>query len=313
LARADACLNEQTATIWAMTTTKTYQCWFLINQDQEKREFVSLETEASRLFTDFISRKDYGSAIGLFRFDIYITPTINYGLHYDRTYNGTAHLTANIDKQFFEKSTEHEKIKQLLTTSLILIKHLEKKVPIPKGFNATELAIDYEKYLVQHALLIETTLHNKIIYKHFNTTRFNFIRTETIEVDKKKIHFDLNEIEDFINNSIAGKVFGNSIKSFDFGFELYDFKGGFADFLKQTDNYKRYGTKYKNFLVVKHFDYSLIKNLDKKKQFGLLKFKILEGINDFDHLKKKPKDFDKNKFHTTIDTILTEYENQQLD
>ena len=78
--------------------------------------------------------------------------------------------------------------------------------------------------------------------------------------------------------------------------------------MKKTENYKRYGTKYKNYLVVKHFDYSILKNLDGIQQFKKLKTKILEGINDFDTLKRKPKYFNKDEFYFTIDTILTDYE-----
>ena len=292
----------------AMNTTKqTYDCWFLINQDQEKREFKTLEKEASRIFLDFISDKDYGKRVGLFRFDIYVKPNINYGREIDTMYNGCAHLTIHIDKQAFDKSTEQEKVKLLLTASYILTKYLAEKVPLPKGFIASDLVNDYEKYLTKHSFLADKVESENIIYKYFETTRFNFLRTETVEVDKNKIHFDLNEIQDFINNKIAGKTFGKSINTFDFGFELYDFNGGFANILKQTENYKRYGTKYKNYLVVKHFDYSEIKNLDDKRQYELLKSKILEAINDFDTLTKIPKDFDKNKFYETISIILTDY------
>lgn len=194
-----------------------------------------------------------------------------------------------------------------MTASLILTKYLAENVPLPKGFIAADLVNDYEKFLTEHSLLINNVLDKKIVFKHFETTRFNFRRTETIEVDKKKIHFDLNEIEDEINNKIAGMTFGKSINTIDFGFELYDFNGGFANFMKQTESYKRYGTKYKNYLVVKHFDYSVVKDFEGKEQFDLLKHKILEGINDFDTLTKKPKDFDKIKFYETIDTTLTEY------
>jgi hypothetical protein len=291
-----------------MTTKQTYNCWFLINQDQEKREFEALEKEASRIFTEFISDKDYGKGIGLFRFDIYVKPNINYDRQTDTIYNGCAHLTTHINKQSFDKSTQQEKIKLLLTASYIMTKYLAEKVPLPKGFNTTDLVIDYENYLTKHSLLFNKVQAEKIIYKYFETTRFNFRRTETNEVDKKKIHFDLNEIQDTINNNIAGKTFGKSIDTIDFGFELYDFNGGFANFMKQTEGYKRYGTKYKNYLVVKHFDYSVVKDLNGKQQFELLKNKILEGINDFDTLKKKPKDFKKNEFYETMATILTDYE-----
>jgi hypothetical protein len=124
-----------------MTTKQTYNCWFLINQDQEKREFEALEKEASRIFTEFISDKDYGKGIGLFRFDIYVKPNINYDRQTDTIYNGCAHLTTHINKQSFDKSTQQEKIKLLLTASYIMTKYLAEKVPLPKGFNTTDLVI----------------------------------------------------------------------------------------------------------------------------------------------------------------------------
>lgn len=289
-------------------TKEKHNCWFLINQDQEKRKFETLEQQAATIFLDFLKDKEYGKGISLFRFDIYIKPTINYGQHTDTTYNSTAHLSIHIDKLAFEKSTEPEKLKLLLSASYILIKYLKEKVALPKDFNVTDLVIDYENYLTKNNFLLDKTQIDKVIYKHFETTRFNFRRTETVEVDKSKIHFDLNEIEDYINNKIAGKTFGKSINTFDFGFELYDFNGGFATFLKQTENYKRYGTKYKNYLVVKHFDYSTVRELNRKQQYNLLKSKILEGLNDFDSLSKKPKDFDKAKLYEILKNALDEYE-----
>lgn len=296
-----------------MTTNKpNYDCWFLINPDQEKKEFQTLEKEASRIFLDFISGKNYGKGSGVFRFDIYVKPTINYGRHADTFYDNYAHLVVHIDKPIFDKSTEIEKVKLLLTASLILMRYLAEKVPLPKEFMAMDLVSDYGNYLTKQSLLVDKTKTESIFYKHFETTHFNFRRAETIEVDKNKIHFDLNEIEDFINNKIAGKTFGKSITTIDFGFELYDFNGAFANFLKQSEGYKRYGTKHKNYLVAKHFDYSAIKNLDSKQQFELLKLKILEGINDFDTLTRKPKDFDKNKLYEILDAILTEYETIRL-
>jgi hypothetical protein len=76
----------------------------------------------------------------------------------------------------------------------------------------------------------------------------------------------------------------------------------------ETANLRRYGTKYKNLLVVKQFDYRQLKDLDDKGQFKILKEKILEAISDVDKLSKKPKDFDKEKFFDTIRNILTDYE-----
>ena len=290
-----------------MTIAKQkYNCWFLINPDQQNREFESLEKEASKIFLDFILAKDYGQKILAYRFDIYIKPTINYGQQTDTIYTSCAHLTVHIDKNIFETSSEQNRIKLLLSASYILIEYLTKKVPLPTGFNANELLKDYKSYLTKHSLFFEG-FQNKV-YKYFDTTRFNFRRTETIEIDKSLIQIDLNKIEDFINNHLAGKTFGKSINIIDFGHELFDFNGVFAEHKKPSESYLRYGPKNKNFLVVKYFDYNLVKQLKGIEQFRFLKSKILEGINDFDNLKRKPKDFDKNKLYLTLEVALNQYE-----
>lgn len=287
------------------------ECWFLVNQHIFEKEFEGFEQSASKIFLDFIGDKDYGKGIGLFRFDIYVEPTVNFGRHADSIYTRCAHLSTHIAKQIFDKADDDQKVKLLLNAALLLTKYLAAYVPLPKDYQAEKLHTDFAMYLAKHSLLLQQIETDKAIIKYFDTTRFLFRRTETVEVDKNKVHFDLNEIQDFINNHIAGKTFGKSINAIDFGFELYDFYGGFATFLKKTENYKRYGTKYKNYLVVKHFDYSQIKNLNGQEQYELLKSKILEGINDYDNLSKKPKDFDKKKFYDTMENILTTYEIQK--
>ncbi len=290
---------------------KKYECWFLINQHIFEKEFEAIQQKAINVFLDFISDKNYGLGIKLFRFDIYVEPNINFGRQTDGIYSTCAHLSTHMDKQLFDKASDDEKLKLVLNASLILLKYLEQKVPLPKDFNVNNLCTDYKQYLKSQSLLLDQTETDRAIIKFFDTTRFHFLRTETAEVDKSKIHFDLNQVQNFINNEIAGRTFGKSVTTIDFGFELYDFNGGFATFLKKTENYKRYGTKYKNYLVVKHFDYSVIKNLDQQQQYQLLKAKILEGINDYDDLKRKPKDFNKEVFYNIIENILTNYEKQK--
>lgn len=287
------------------------ECWFLVNPHIFEKEFEGFEQSASKIFLDFIGDKDYGKGIGLFRFDIYVEPTINFGRHADSIYTRCAHLSTHIAKQIFDKADDDQKVKLLLNAAFLLTKYLAANVPLPKDYQAETLHTDFAMYLAKHSLLLQQIETDKAIIKYFDTTRFLFRRTETVEVDKNKVHFDLNEIQDFINFHIAGKTFGKSITAIDFGFELYDFIGDFATFLKKTENYKRYGTKYKNYLVVKHFDYSQIKNLNGQEQYELLKSKILEGINDYDNLSKKPKDFDKKKFYDTMENILTTYEIQK--
>lgn len=290
---------------------KKYECLFLVNQHIFDKEFEPIEQKAVKVFLDFISDKNYGLGIGLFRFDIYVEPKVNFGRQTDSIYTSCAHLSAHIHKQLFDTGNDEDKLKLLLNASLILVKYLAQRVLLPKDFDADNLFSDYKVYLKSKSLLLDQIETERSIIKFFDTTRFFFRRTETIEVDKSKIHFDLNEIQDFINNEIAGKTFGKSVTTVDFGFELYDYNGSFATFMKQTENYMRYGTKYKNYLVVKHFDYSELKNNNQVQQYQLLKAKVLEGINNYDNLKRKPKDFDKEGFYKIMENILTNYEKQK--
>lgn len=294
-----------------MRTLQNYRCWFLINQNIKEREFETLEQRAANTFLDFIADKGYGDDIGLLRFDIYVEPKVNFGHQTDSIYSGCAHLSAHIDKELFDKADDDYKVKLLLNTSLVLVKYLSQRVSLPKDFQADNLVADFKMFLETNALLLSQTEIDKTIIKPFDTTRFQFVITTTWEVKDKDIHFNLNDIADFINNKLAGQTFGTSVRKFDFGYEIFDFKGDFAQFREQTANLRRYGTKYKNLLVVKQFDYRQIKDLDKKKQFNLLKTKILEAISDIEKLNKKPKDFDRKRFYDTMENILTSYDEQK--
>ena len=112
---------------------------------------------------------------------------------------------------------------------------------------------------------------------------------------------------DYINNELSGKTFGASVREFDFGYEIYDFEG-YMKPRAETAELRRYGTKYKNLLVVKQFDYRNLKGKTHKAQFEILKLNILEAINDTDKLTRKPKYFDKVEFYKIIEKTLNEYQ-----
>ena len=59
--------------------TKKYECWFLIKQHIFEKEFEAIQQKAVNVFLDFVSDKNYGLGIQLFRFDIYVEPNINFG------------------------------------------------------------------------------------------------------------------------------------------------------------------------------------------------------------------------------------------
>ena len=172
-----------------------YSCWFLINQHIFEREFETIEQNASKIFLDFISEKNYGVGVAAFRFDIYVEPNVNFARQRDSIYTSCSHLSAHIAKQYFDKATNDEKVKMALNASLILLKYLVQRVPLPKDFDSVILLTEYEQFLKSKSLLLDEIEINNFIIKSFDTTRFIFRRTETVEVDKSKIHFDLNDIQ----------------------------------------------------------------------------------------------------------------------
>lgn len=283
-----------------------YRCWFLINQNKQDRLFTTEEQMAADAFVSFLSDKDYGCGIGLFRFDIYVESIINFGHHRDNIYTGCAHLTAHIDYTTFINGDSQYRHKLLLNGALTLCKFLSEKVVLPRDFDADRLTKDLTTYLNMKSLLLSDIDLHKNIIKPFETTNFNFVITTTAEVKDKDIHYDLIDIQDYLNNELSGKTFGKSVRQFDFGYEIYDSQGYMKPW-EETADLKRYGTKYKNLLVVKQFDYRQLKGKTHSEQFEILKEKILEAISDTDKLKRRPKDFDKDSFLATINKSLTDY------
>ncbi len=286
---------------------ETYRCWFLINQNKQDRPFITDQQSATDTFASFLADKDYGQGIGIFRFGIYVEPKINFGHHRDTIYTGCAHLTANIDYLTYLKADQSKRQQLLLNSALTLCKYLSEKVPLPKKFDAKKLTTDYESFLIEKSLLLSDKETSIAIIKIFDTTRFNFVVTTTAEVKDRDIHYDLMKVQDYINNELSGKTFGTSVRQFDFGYEIYDFQGYMKPWT-QTADLKRYGTKYKNLLVVKQFDYQKLKDKTHYEQFEMLKINILEAINDTDKLIRKPKHFDKAAFYKAIEKILNDYQ-----
>lgn len=288
-----------------------YKCWFLINPNQEEREFKEIEDKASSIFLQFIEEKEYSKKVGLYWFDVYVKQEINFGLHNDSVFDGCARLTCHIDYEIFMGSNEKQKLKLLLNASFRQIEYLQKKVAVPKDFNTTELLHDYDEFLKLNNYKLSDLDIDKYVIKVFDSMKFNFHITTTIEVKEDKIHYDLIELEYFINNKLVGKTFGTSIEQFDFGYELYDFTGQFAEFNQQTIGLKKYRTKYKAILIVKHFDYAVIENLEAEEQINILTSSILEAIKDVETMKRKPKDFRINDFYIEMEKILEEYKKSQ--
>jgi hypothetical protein len=284
-----------------------YSCWFLINRNEKDRAFKVEETDAADSFINFLSDKDYGKGIRVFLFDMYVEPEKKFGRYGDTANKKHAHLSAHIEYTAFINADSSYRHKLLLNGALFLCKYLSEKLPLPKDFDANGLVKDFTAYLEKNSLLLADTEIQKMIIKPFDTTRFGFLVATTAEVNEKEIHYDLNHIQDYLNNKLSGKTFGKTVQRFDFGYQIYDSQGYMLPW-PETADLKRYGLKFKNLFVVKHFDYRQLKDKTHFEQFEILKEKILEAINDTEKLNRKPKGFDRHNFLVTIEEILTDYQ-----
>lgn len=287
-----------------------YNCWFLINPHDFTREFEEEEKAAAKILSDFINAKDYGEGIKEFDFSIYTEQEINFGRWHDAVASKRAFLSVNLDFNYFYNTDKASRVNLMLNAVLVLLYYLKQKVVTPKQFNTEAFIDDYEAFLKSRNYYIPQDNTEDLIIKYFDTTKFELHVAITLEVNTKKIFWNYTLLQDYINNRIAGKMYGTSIHKFDFAYEIFDFEGEFAFFGKQTENLKRYGSKYKNLLVVKQRHYNSIITLTEKEQYLLLKEDILEAIQDVEKLNKKPKDFDREGFYNTIKKILNHYENE---
>jgi hypothetical protein len=283
---------------------------FLINPFASERAYREEEIKAEEILNDFFSEHTFGTGIREFLFEIFVESQINLGRHKDFISEKSAYLSCHIDFQKFTLGDVDIRVKLLTNAVLFLFRYFSEKIPQSKGFNSSKLLEDFRRFLSDRQLLL-TPDESKTFVKPFETTKFLFVRTTTSEVSDGNIHYDLNNLQDFLNNALWGKTFGNSIREFRLGYEISDFTGILKPWAS-TANLRRYSSKYKNLLVVKQLDYDKLKDLTQVEQFNMLKTNIIEAINDVDKMTKKPKDFDKNSFRTIIENALDRYRETQL-
>jgi hypothetical protein len=134
---------------------------------------------------------------------------------------------------------------------------------------------------------------------------FEIKRTFTVEFPQENLSADLNNLEKYISDRIAHKSYGNSVVKYFWGFELFRFNGGFAQFLKNNIESWKYSVKW--LVTNSHFDWNIVKDLEEQETIKLIRDEMLSSVGRIGNMKKKPKDFDYFKFQEDLDFILTEY------
>lgn len=135
--------------------------------------------------------------------------------------------------------------------------------------------------------------------------KFEIKRIITVEFTGDNCKVDFNTLESFISKKLAEKDYGSSVVKYFWGFELFKFDGGFAQFFRNEIESWKHSTKW--FVTNSNFDWNIIKDLDERKTLKLIKKEMLLSIGRIDKMKRKPKDFDYKKFIQDLNLILDEF------
>jgi len=139
---------------------------------------------------------------------------------------------------------------------------------------------------------------------------FEIKRIITVEFSHDNLKTDLNDLEKFISDRLSGKDYGTSVVKFFWGFELFKFDGGFAQFFRNEIESWKHSVKW--FVTNSNFDWNEVHKLSQLDMLELIKLEILKSVSRIDHMKRKPKDFDYKSLKEDLDVILSEYIDKKL-
>lgn len=121
----------------------------------------------------------------------------------------------------------------------------------------------------------------------------------------KYVTEDLNRIESFIKRRLSEKNYGDSVVKFFWGFELYKFNGGFAQFFNKNITSWKHTSKW--LVSNSHFDWDTFHTLSKHISLISMKNELLKSVLRIGEMKRKPKSFDYYAFHDDLNSIIDEY------
>jgi len=116
---------------------------------------------------------------------------------------------------------------------------------------------------------------------------------------------DINDLENYLRESFAEKSYGESVVKYFFGFELYKFNGGFAQFF--NNDIEKWLTKNKWFVTNAHFDWNHFITLNPEEILNLIKVEFVKSIGRIENMKRKPKHFDYKSFQKDFEEVMNDY------
>ena len=118
--------------------------------------------------------------------------------------------------------------------------------------------------------------------------------------------FDFNDLEKYLNEKFSEKNYGESVVKYFFGFELYKFDGGFAQFFNNDIESWKFKSKW--LVTNAHFDWNEMIKLNRKEVFEVIKVELLNSVNRIENMARKPKSFDFKSFRKDLEMVLNGYE-----
>ncbi len=116
---------------------------------------------------------------------------------------------------------------------------------------------------------------------------------------------DLVKIEDYLDDSLLGQGFGSSVNTFFFGFEIGDIEG-WGDVFTTTTEYVSYRPKMSAVVSVAQLNWLDVKDLEAKDQLACLALSFRAAVLRVGGMKRKPRDFNYQKFEESIGKLLEE-------
>ncbi|NDV93889.1 hypothetical protein D0T84_03015 [Dysgonomonas sp. 521] len=271
-------------------------------------------------YVDFLNRHDYGDNLLPVTFNLFIEKDIDVDKQDDNvsvsSYMGippTARLNVHIDYDYYANADETERYKAALNGLLYILRYWLKYLKQHKSTPLERIIEDYTDTLRADGLLLSEDVIKKIYIKIITPFRFHFMNYRCQGIREKQILFNTNHIEKFLNNNLYKIDFGKSVNTVYFSYDILDYAR--QDIDKYIDNEKKYQYgKSKDLSIMEQYDKNLFYDeffdISKCEQVAYLHKGMLEAIFRIKDMKRKPKDFDVDRFYAEIDRLMTEYEQE---
>ena len=302
-------------------TLKYYSFFVHFNPSQRQTEWGKIAAKAQSYYVDFLNKSDYGNDLMSTTFNFLVEKEIDFDKQNDNistsSYLGipkTARLTLHFDYDKFTSVDEHEKLKLTLNGILFLLNHWNSNLKVPNGNPISTIIADFSETLNLDSLLLSEQMTSKTFIKLTNPFRFNFMRHHFQGLTQKQILFDTNHIEQFLNNQLHKSDFGKSINKIYFSYDIFSFDNNQTakNFIDNEKKYQ-YG-KDKDLSFMEQFDserFLYNKEYEEQTKLGQVEYLhkgLLNAILRIKEMKRKPKDFNVDKFYADINSLMTDYE-----